>query len=83
MAASCSPVRPFQPFHRLRCSSRNVDLCTSPPGYHLAILHFDFWRGAEPRPRRCLHSELPRPTDSDTLLSDNLDRQAFEARQSA
>ena len=83
MAASRSLVRPFQPFHRLRCSSRNVDLCTSPPGYHLAILHFDFWRGAEPRPRRCLHSELPRPTDSDTLLSDTLDRQAFEARQSA
>ena len=81
MAASRSPVRPFQPFHRLRCSDKNVEHRTSPPGFFLAVFHFDFWRGNDPRPRCCTHGPLPRPADPDSVLNDALDCSAFEAGQ--
>ena len=80
MAASCSPVRSFQPFHRLRCSDKNVNHRTNPPGFFLAVFHFDFWREDSPRPRLCSHGPLPRPTEPDTILADALDRLVFETR---
>jgi hypothetical protein len=81
MAASRSTVRRFQPFHRVRCSDRNVAHRSNPPGHHLAILHFDFWQGDDPCPRGCPHGLLHRPVDPKSDQTDNLDRLAFEARQ--
>ena len=81
MAASRSPVRPLQPFHRLRCSDKNVEHRTSPPGFFLAVFHFDFWQGDSPRPRCCAHGPLSRPADPDSVLNDALDCAAYEAGQ--
>jgi hypothetical protein len=50
----------LKPALRIACDPRHVSLQSNPPGYYLAIIHFDFWQGPSPRPRPCIHSNIPR-----------------------
>ena len=59
-ASRTYPGSRFRRALRLPCTPHLVMHQSNPPGYHLALLHFDFWQGAEPRPRSCLHSHVPR-----------------------
>jgi hypothetical protein len=77
MAASRSSVRHFQPFHRISCSHTNLAHRSSPGGHHLAVFHFDFWRGDSPRPRACHHGHLRRPPDPAAVSADTADCQAI------
>ena len=56
----------------LPCSPDFVQSQSNPLGHKLAVLHFDFWQGAEPRPRACIHGHLHRPHP--TTRSDSTDR---------
>jgi hypothetical protein len=62
-ATLASLTRPSRLLHALRvpCSPDYVERQSNPPGHRLALMHFDFWRGSEPRPRPCLHGHFPRP----------------------
>ena len=61
MHASCSRTGPFRPAVRLPCSPELVLHQSNPLGHSIALLHFDFWSGPDPRPRPCLHGHVPRP----------------------
>jgi hypothetical protein len=45
-------------------------LGSSPPGYFLTVLHFDFWLDPDSRPQACLHGLLPRPPHPGQTASD-------------
>ena len=57
--------RPFQPYHRIRCSPNIIRVANGTssygPGSRLAVFHFDFLRGPDPRPRACALGTLIRP----------------------
>ena len=57
---------------RLPCTPEYVLNQSNPLGHKIAVLHFDFWQGAEPRPRACLHGDFHRPHP--TARSDSTDR---------
>jgi hypothetical protein len=60
------------PYLRL-VSRHNLHHCTSTPGSHHALLHFDFWAGASPRPRACPHGHLPRGAHVASAAADAAD----------
>ena len=70
MAASQTRVNKRQPYIKIRSDSSNLVLGSSPPGYFLAVLHFDFWSDPDSRPRACLHGHLPRPPHPGQTASD-------------
>ena len=65
ITASRTSVRKFQPYHRIRCSSRILTNGTFQPWARVAVFHFDYWRGTEPRPQACTHGHLPCPPTED------------------
>jgi hypothetical protein len=60
----------LKPAPRIACDPRHVSRQSNPPGYYLAVLHFDFWQGPSPRPRPCIHSSILRPKQLDQLDPD-------------
>ena len=74
ITASQTRVHRLQPYHRLRCSHTLLSHGTFGPGARLAVFHFDFWRGPEPRPRACPHGTTIRPPGPlhDLLAEDTL-----------
>jgi hypothetical protein len=60
----------LKPALRIACDPRHVSLQSNPPGYYLAVIHFDFWQGPSPRPRPCIHSNIPRPPQLNQLDPD-------------
>lgn len=73
---SCSRVRAFQAYHKIRSSDLNILRRTNPPGFFLAVLHFDFWRSDGSRPRPCCHGPRPR-RDTPAETADSEDHEAF------
>jgi hypothetical protein len=71
-AASRSKPRSFECYFRVP-SHNSLDACTSAPGFHHAVLHFDFWTGRAPRPRPCAHGHLPRTSHPAAAASDAAD----------
>jgi hypothetical protein len=65
LAASRTAVRRFQPFCRIRCSDSTLLHGSYQPGSRLAVFHFDFWRGTDPRPRPCCHGTYTRGPRTD------------------
>ena len=72
ISASRTTRSKFQPFYRIRSSGPTLLQGTAAPGSRLAVFHFDFWRGQDPRPRPCAHGHLARFTSTDSRL-DSLD----------
>jgi hypothetical protein len=59
--ASRSTVKPGQPFFRLRGTPRTLVNPSIHISRRLAVFHFDFWNGPEPRPHGSLPSRFPSP----------------------
>jgi hypothetical protein len=78
MDASLTRVSPGQPFYRIRASAANVSHFRGNPASRLALFHFDFWRGSEPRPRPCERCHLARPPYMTESTAYAEDVQAFQ-----
>ena len=81
MRASRSYVQHNQPFHRIRASTNNLinPAADSDSSRRLAVFHFDFWSGVEPRGLPCPHGPLLRPADPAPVSASLEDAAAFEA----
>jgi hypothetical protein len=75
-AASLTKPSSFEPYFRLP-SHTHLNHCTSAPGFHHAILHFDFWNDQAPRPRACTHGHLPRCSHPASAAADSADHRAI------
>ena len=78
MHASRSRTSNFHHAIKLPCSPGLVLHQSNSPGHSIALLHFDFWSGPDPRPRPCLHGHVPRPHP--TTESDQADLRIIHSR---
>ena len=64
---------------RLHCCPAYVqNQSNATTGLFIAIISFDFWAGALPRPTSCLHMHLTRPADTSRLQQDRSDMEVID-----
>ena len=65
---------------KLHCCPTYVGNQSNPSsGHFIAVIAFDFWAEASPRPPSCTHMHLPRPADTGRLLQDLSDMETLDA----
>jgi hypothetical protein len=64
---------------KLHCCPTYVGNQSNPlTGHFIAVIAFDFWAEAAPRPSACIHMHLARPTDTVRLRQDLSDIEALD-----